>query len=67
MDHPVAVGAKETKVPYLCLLARFQRVNGFRVMALDEALTAIPVPLMEVKPACLASKPPERFERTAFF
>ena len=37
MDHAVTVGAQETKIPDLCLVAGFQRVNGLGVMALNEA------------------------------
>jgi hypothetical protein len=36
MDHAMTVGAQKTKVPGLCFIAWFQRVNGFGVMAFDE-------------------------------
>jgi len=55
MNHTVAVGAQKAKIPDHSFVARSESVNGFGVVALDEALTAVSVSLTEVKPARLAS------------
>jgi hypothetical protein len=49
MDHAMTVGAQKTKIPGLCFIAGFQRVNGFGVMAFDEAFAVVAITLAEVK------------------
>jgi hypothetical protein len=63
MDHAVTVGAQETKIPDLCLVAGFQRVNGFGVMALDETFPVVAITLAEVKTAGFARQSTERSQR----
>jgi hypothetical protein len=63
MDHAMTVGAQKTKVPGLCFIAWFQRVNGFGVMAFDEAFAVVAITLAEVKPASFARQSTERSQR----
>src|SRR3954469_19830587 len=59
VDHPVAVGAQQRQVLEPGPLARPQRVDGPRVVALDEPLTVLTVADQEVEPAHLAWQPAE--------
>ena len=65
MDHAVTVGAQETKIPDLCLVAGFQRVNGLGVMALNEAFAVVPITLAEVKPTGFARQLTKHCQRTS--
>jgi hypothetical protein len=42
MDHAVTVGAQQTQIPHLRLVAWFQRVDGLGVMTFNEALAVAP-------------------------
>ena len=63
MDHAMTVGTQQTKVPGLCFVAWLQRVNGFGVMAFDEAFAVVAITLAEVKPAGFARQATERSQR----
>jgi hypothetical protein len=56
MQDPMAIRAEEGKVLNSSLLAWLKPVKRHDVMALDESLSALAVPLAEVEIACLAGK-----------
>ena len=65
MDHAVTVRAQQPKVYYLRLLAGSQRVNRLGMVAFDKAFASVPVSLVKVKPAGLASQSPQLSKRAS--
>jgi hypothetical protein len=59
MDHAVAVGAEQPKIPNLRFVTQSQRVYRLDVVAFDKALASVPIPFAEVKLASLANQPPK--------